>query len=545
MGTIQPSAREQNAKQQIIDFMIEQGFGTFARLFNIYTFILTKDKDCIGYTTPDGVICMNEGLTLEGFSFVCRHEILHNWLNHHENFIHHVGKKLGLDPETMSLEDINKATQIIYGDPRRFDNIAKDWDLSRYYTEDDKYLAKHLNCCGQVCEGLVLEMDRPEWLNLTAEEMYDKLIEEAPQQQGQEGQEGQEGQSGQDGQGGQEGQDGKSGKSGESGTSDQEGQEGQSSHEGQKGQKGRTSKVFKMSKVQIGDRGNEDIQKAEQEQRAKQVQRDIAKGRIEERSEEELEQGKEARISALKKEFSSTGTGMGIESDVLRQKRADAKKKKERANRYKGPDRQTFGVFKQKIEQFCRDLRNQANRRGRTWSRMDRKNQNPRIMKMGKKNMPEKDIPVINVYLDMSGSCSPYAGKIIDVADMLKGLEAEKLCKCNIFYFAMTVGENPRTVGVGNAWGADDLVKHAKSYGAQNLIVCTDDDIDMLPSASSKLMCEHAWLLTVNGCMSRKLEQALACRIAPEYFEVDEGEAGRYSVLPNIGIGGGGGTYSG
>lgn len=232
---VRSTAREIKAQTAIMKYMAEEGYGTFAKLFSLYTFILTKDPNCIGYTTPDGVICLNEDLSMDGFSFVCRHEILHQWLNHHENFIKHVGKKLGLDPENMSLDEINQAAQIIYGDPNRADNIAKDWDLSRYYTDEDKRLAKHLECCGKVCEGLVLELDKPEWLNLSAEEMYDKMVdnpEENPnnrppsdEQQG-DGDEG-NGQGGQSGGGGQSGDDSDSNDQGSG-----EGDDGSQSGEG-------------------------------------------------------------------------------------------------------------------------------------------------------------------------------------------------------------------------------------------------------------------------------------------------------------------------
>ena len=599
---VRSTARERKAQAAIMDYMIEQGYGTFARLFSVYTFILTKDPGCIGYTTPDGIICLNEGLSMDGFSFVCRHEILHQWLDHHERFIKHVGKKLGLDPNKMSVDDINKACKIIYGDPNRSDNIAKDWELSKYYTDADKRLAKHLDCCGQICEGLVLELDKPEWMDLSAEELYEKLLEHPeespmappPDQQNSEGDgqddgdqdgegsgggsgqggdedEQQGSQSGGGGQGDEEGesdprnpgssggrqqqqQNGQSGQRGEGnegseGEGDDQGQEqsqkssgrdskdnngnqqGHSQHGGQgdeqqSGGDGKGSDQMGRP-VMIGDRGNKDIQEEEQRKREQQVQKDIEKGRLEDKSEEELQKEQDEKIKKLDKEFSSEASKDAAEMDIAAKKRAENDRKAKLQKRIQGGyNMQDYGTFKSKIAQFCRNLKNEADQRNRSWARMDRKNQNPQIMRQGKKNVPSGNVPIINVYLDCSGSCTPYHKAIMNVAKMLTDLQnKDHLCVCNIYYFANTLGTTPNGVGWSNSWGGADLAQHLIDTGAQNAIICTDGDTNGLPIAANKVRLEHAWFICVQGIQPKGMINSVLCRRAPEVFKIDEKDA--------------------
>ena len=58
-------------------------------------------------------------------------------------------------------------------------NIAGDYEISnRGYTSRDKLNVRNIRINGQKLSGLVTEIDHPDWVGLTAEEMYDRLIQE-------------------------------------------------------------------------------------------------------------------------------------------------------------------------------------------------------------------------------------------------------------------------------------------------------------------------------------------------------------------------------
>ena len=76
----------------------------------------------------------------------------------------------------------NKLKRILYKDDTF--NYAADYEISnRGYTTRDKENIRNIELNGRILSGLVTEDDHPDWVNLSVEEMYDKLIEERKQAQ--------------------------------------------------------------------------------------------------------------------------------------------------------------------------------------------------------------------------------------------------------------------------------------------------------------------------------------------------------------------------
>ena len=55
-------------------------------------------------------------------------------------------------------------------------NVAADYDVSKKYTPNDYDVVKGMTLCNRVIGGLVLELEHPEWLNLSYEELLDKIL---------------------------------------------------------------------------------------------------------------------------------------------------------------------------------------------------------------------------------------------------------------------------------------------------------------------------------------------------------------------------------
>ena len=63
-------------------------------------------------------------------------------------------------------------------------NIAGDYEISnRGYTEKDKENIRAILLNGEIVRGLVTEDDHPDWVDLSIEEMYDKLQEQQEEMQ--------------------------------------------------------------------------------------------------------------------------------------------------------------------------------------------------------------------------------------------------------------------------------------------------------------------------------------------------------------------------
>lgn len=209
---------------------------------------------------------------MQQLSVLVRHELLHFLLVHSRRFEDYLIKK---DPNWRQTFRGYSIYEI--------SNIAADYDLSQAgYDDHDKQVVRNMTRNGKVIGGLILSDQHPEWINLTYEELLDKLIEKRAEelkkakelfdqlqqlmnqqnqsaQQEQDNQQDQLGQQGIPGQQGQPGQAGQSGQGEPQGQSSQNGQQGQSEQSNQSSEKGDQSGQSEQSGQQ-GQDGQQDQQ---------------------------------------------------------------------------------------------------------------------------------------------------------------------------------------------------------------------------------------------------------------------------------------------
>lgn len=157
--------REYLAKQEIRKILAEEGYPTYSYLIQDFDIHLTKDPNVVGYMIPSqGIITVNEGLDLSQVSVIVRHEILHEYLNHGKRFENMLGQ-----------DEYNR--QMAAHNPNM--NIAGDYEISnRGYTERDKKNVRNIRLNNRLLKGLVTEDDHPDWVGLSAEEMYNRLSQD-------------------------------------------------------------------------------------------------------------------------------------------------------------------------------------------------------------------------------------------------------------------------------------------------------------------------------------------------------------------------------
>lgn len=169
--------KEKASKMWIIKKLVREGYVTYAKLFENFDLNITNNPGVIAYMEPGrGRIVINSELDEDQVSVAIRHEILHEFLKHEKRLITNLAKKFNLDPEKLLDKDLEFLRSKLYSTSDF--NIAADYEISnRAYTDKDKEAIRNINLGGRILSGLVTEDQHPDWVDLTVEEMYDKLVD--------------------------------------------------------------------------------------------------------------------------------------------------------------------------------------------------------------------------------------------------------------------------------------------------------------------------------------------------------------------------------
>lgn len=153
-----------DAKSEIIKILRKQGYPTYARLVDFFDIYLTDDPEVIGYMIPDQAkIVLNKDLNIDQVSTIVRHEVLHEYLTHGP-------RQQKFDKDHPELNP--------HLAPHDLSNIAADFEISnKGYTDADKSIARRIKLGDKVLQGLVTEDQYPDWTDMTYEQMYEKLLE--------------------------------------------------------------------------------------------------------------------------------------------------------------------------------------------------------------------------------------------------------------------------------------------------------------------------------------------------------------------------------
>lgn len=143
------------AKNELIYILSKQGYAPYSKLLKKFYVHLVDDENTIGAMIPDKYIMLiNRNLTKKQASFVVRHEILHQYLDHALRSIEHLGEEVYNGRSAQMHKNLN---------------IAQDYEISDLgATEDDYEVIRNLN-------GLLLCDDHPEWIGMSFEEIYDEI----------------------------------------------------------------------------------------------------------------------------------------------------------------------------------------------------------------------------------------------------------------------------------------------------------------------------------------------------------------------------------
>ena len=157
------------AKRQIMKILNNDGYRAYAEFLSKLNVKLVDPKVCMTAQIDNkGTISINRTLNADQVSVIVRHEILHLRLDHFNRLYKWLEKHPGKEP-TDPL-----ARQIFY----QMNNVAADMEISnRGYTTKDKRAIRSLMFGDEILSGIVTEDEYPDWVDLTFEEMFDRLLE--------------------------------------------------------------------------------------------------------------------------------------------------------------------------------------------------------------------------------------------------------------------------------------------------------------------------------------------------------------------------------
>ena len=407
----------------------KEGYPTYAKLLNLFTLYLSDDPAVSAYVVPDrGKIVMNKYFDDSQVSTIIRHEILHEWLKHNERFM----ELLKSDPTLINAHE-----------PM---NYAADYEISnRGYTDRDKNIVRNLKIGDKITSGLVTEDGHPEWVNLTFEEMYRELVKEMkdnppPPPQGPNGSGGEPNDNSNQG---EDNNNGSSDGTAEIPTDQQgDGTDGTPSDQ-QSGGKNR------------GLFGNRDKDDKDEEELTDEIRRNIdeIKRALEDPS--TLDQLDRENINALQKE---------VAAKALKQQQV---KKLITENPLEN--------FEISLQRFIK-LQTSA-KRMRVEDEIHPSYAYSGYFVPRTKKVISKNIPLINVYWDVSGSFSdPRKTKGAEkaIATIAK-YEKKNLIKTHTYFFADKVTNDRDSAGGGTR--GKPIQENIEQTHPTNVIIITDDDI--------------------------------------------------------------------
>lgn len=447
-----------DAKAQIINLLRKQGYPTYARLVDLFDIYLTDDPEVIGYMVPGKAkIVLNKDLNIDQVSTIVRHEVLHEYLTHGP-------RQQRFDKEHPELNP--------HLAPHEISNIAADFEISnKGYTNADKANIRSIKLNNKVLRGLVTEDEHEDWADLTYEEMYQKLLE-------------------QDAEDRQQIQDlldkmaSLSKQDIDDMMDEAESIQGQILQGKPKGDDNAPETDDPQGMNPTDDESDEDmLDDAEKAKKAiKQLKDDAEEAsQNSEQSEDVFDTPREqrdkvdvaARAQQIRDFLNDLKEKANIESEsvgaVRKEKAAKAAKDVER---YQGSG---LNQFKLNLNRFISDQ--VAEMEDDSYARIHPSYEDGEFIVPGKMIKEEKNIPLINVYHDDSGSfdSAEKTAAAFKAIETLNQYVRDGDIEINVYYFADKVGSERGKVGGGTR--GTPILDHIEQTKPTNVIVITDGDI--------------------------------------------------------------------
>ena len=228
-----------------------------------------------------------------------------------------------------------------------------------------------------------------------------------------------------------------------------------------------------------------------------------------------------ARLERIKKNLSDINTRKNIIGETeravftSRQLQYDRKQRREYNS-----ERSDLLRFKESIDNFIKDAT--SSKREPSWKRPNKRYPaGSNIFLKGKARVENKNIPLLAVYYDQSGSWGADDIEIGNkaIAGLNKYVKQNKL-QIKIFYFGDDVSGNAADVSGRGTSATQKILDHIERIHANNVVIMTDSDMDHQGEFTRKVTVDGGvWFLFRNG-RSKKLMEYLRGRKLTQAFDI-------------------------
>ncbi len=460
-----------DAKNEIINILRKQGYPTYARLVDLFDIYLTDDGNVVGYMIPGQAnIVLNKDLSINQVSTIVRHEILHEYLTH--------------GPRQQEFDKAHPELNPHLA-PHDISNIAADFEISnKGYTDADKTTVRNIKLGDKILRGLVTEDDHPEWADLSYEEMYKKLLEQDADDRAQiqklldqisqlsqkdledmmdDAQDIQDGSEGQ----GDDSQDTQSSNS--SGGKPQDNSEKEGESKGDNSSDSSNKKDIKDA----AEKAKQAASKLKDELADAEGDANQSEGVFDSPSEQARKVDIAARAKKIREFIDSLEEKSKIDSENVGAIRKEKAAKAARdVDRYQGSG---LSQFKLNLNRFIADQVGEVE--DDSYARIHPSYEDGEFIMPGKLVREEKNIPLINIYHDVSGSFRDErkTAAAFKAIESLNQYVRDGDIEIKLYYFADRVSDNKNNAGGGTR--GEPILDHIEQTKPTNVIVITDSDI--------------------------------------------------------------------
>ncbi len=247
------------------------------------------------------------------------------------------------------------------------------------------------------------------------------------------------------------------------------------------------------------------------------------------------EEERQAKVQEIKTDIESKQTQAELSAEDVAQIRAEtqaAKAREKEKTKYATRARGSFKGFQDFLNSLYRAIALQVHTeetRDDSWSAINRRYSGTGVLQQGKKinELPNKKIPVIDFYFDLSGSWTDEDVRHGEKAvEALVEMEEKGQIKINIFYFSDDVYTSADEARGGGTSAWNDIVKNVIATQATNVVIMTDSDMEDWwrgPKALSYTVPGYVWYLWRDGVNAPRLPRDLKGRGGTQQFAFARG----------------------
>ena len=275
----------------------------------------------------------------------------------------------------------------------------------------------------------------------------------------------------------------------------------------------------------IGDRGNEDEEREEDERREEQARKE----REEEGDTGESEEEYQDRLDKIRRFLDDKDVGNQVKGDSEEKvkderDRKKAAEKREIEKNLRGAAR-NMSVIKQLSKDISKFLAKEIGKSQRTasWRKYNGNYDGSGIIKPGNRYEQIGKIPVIQIYIDQSGSWSEEEVKIgKEILQSLMEFERKKQIKSEIYYFANHIHSSASAARDEGGTGAGtELMEQLNTTKPDNVVVITDSDFDSWGISGTYTAPGGVWLV-FREARSQELMKLLHGKLLTRYYDIDK-----------------------